>query len=97
MARTHPDGARFELVYQTNLTAWGAVACAKLWQLEKDPKYIEQSLVFVASFLNNCELWDSQIEHARHYVNFFGVSCLHDGPYMAAYECFEAFAARRRR
>jgi hypothetical protein len=86
-------GVRFELAYQTNLTAWGAVACAKLWQLEKNPDYLGQSLTFVAGFLHNCELWDSQIEHARHYPNFFGVTCLHDAPYMAAYECFESFAA----
>ncbi|MFZ2029677.1 MAG: hypothetical protein WAU68_05155 [Vitreimonas sp.] len=86
-------GMRFELAYQTNLTAWGAVACIKLWQLEKDPRYLDQSLIFVANFLHNCELWDSQIEHAKHFVNFFGVTCLHDAPYMAAYECFESFAA----
>ena len=62
-------------------------------QRERDPAYIEQSLVFVANFLHNCELWDSQIGHAKHYTNFFGVTCLHDAPYMAAYECFESFAA----
>jgi hypothetical protein len=38
-------------------------------------------------------MWDSQIENARHYNNFFGVTCLHDGLYLAAYECFESFAA----
>jgi hypothetical protein len=86
-------GVRFELAYQTNLTAWGAVACARLWRLEKNQGYIDQSLIFVANFLHNCELWDSQIEQARHYPNFFGVTCLHDAPYMAAYECFESFAA----
>lgn len=86
-------GMRFELAYQTNLTAWGAVACAKLWNIDRDPKYIDQALIFVANFLHNCELWDSQIDNAAHYTNFFGVTCLHDGPYMAAYECFESFAA----
>jgi hypothetical protein len=49
--------------------------------------------VFLAGFFHNCEIWDSQIEHARHFSNFFGVTCLHDAPYMAAYECFESFAA----
>lgn len=84
---------RFELAYQTNLTAWGAVACLKLWKIEKDPFFLEQSYVFVASFLHNCELWESEIAHARHYRNFLGVTCLHDAPYMAAYECFESCAA----
>lgn len=84
---------RFELAYQTNLTAWGATACMKLYVLEKDESFIAQSLVFVAGFLHNCVLWSSDIEHAKHYVNFLGATCLHDAPYMAAYECFESFAA----
>ncbi|MDV6330809.1 hypothetical protein [Asticcacaulis sp. 201] len=87
------EGNRFNLAYQTNLTAWGAVACLKLWLMERQSGYLDQSLVFVASFLHNCELWDSDIDNARHYTNFFGVTCLHDAPYMAAYECFETFAA----
>ena len=81
--------ARFELVYQTNLTAWGLVACAKLWKIDQSEDALAQSFVFLAGFFHNCEMWDSQIEHARHYANFFGVTCLHDGPYMSAYECFE--------
>lgn len=87
------EEARFELVYQTNLTAWGLVACAKLWKIDQSEDAFAQSLVFLAGFLHNCELWDSRIEHARHFTNFFGVTCLHDAPYMAAYECFESFAA----
>lgn len=84
---------RFELVYQTNLTAWGLAACARLWKLDEDEDAFTQSLVFLAGFFHNCQMWDSQIEHARHYTNFLGVTCLHDAPYLAAYECFEAFAA----
>jgi hypothetical protein len=87
------EGIRFELVYQANLTAWGAVACVRLWQMEKKPAYLEQAYVFIAGFIHNCELWDSQIEHAKHYTNFFGATCLHDAPYMSAYECYESFAA----
>ncbi|ESQ79387.1 hypothetical protein [Asticcacaulis sp. YBE204] len=87
------EGNRFNLAYQTNLTAWGAVACLKLWLRDRQSGYLDQSFVFIASFLHNCELWDSDIEHAQYYTNFFGVTCLHDAPYMAAYECFETFAA----
>ncbi len=84
---------RFELVYQTNLTAWGALACLRLWKLEDDPHYLDQAYVFVAGLMHNCELWSSRINLAAKYNNFFGVTCLHDGPYMAAYEAFEMFAA----
>ena len=84
---------RFELVYQTNLTAWGALACLRLWRLEQDSHYLNQAYVFVAGLMHNCELWASHIGLADKYANFFGVTCLHDGPYMAAYEAFEMFAA----
>ncbi len=87
------EGYRFELAYQTNLTAWGATASLKLWKLTGEQHYLDQSLAFIASFLHNCELWHSDIEHAKSYANFFGVTCLHDGPYMAAYEAFECFLA----
>ena len=87
------EGNRFNLAYQTNLTAWGAVACIKLWLMDRRSAYLDQSMVFVAGFLHNCELWHSEIKFAAHYSNFFGLTCLHDAPYMAAYECFEAFAA----
>lgn len=87
------EGMRFALLYQANLTAWGIAACVKLWKMEEDERYLAQAEVFLASFMHNTELWDSRIEHARHYNNFFGVTCLHDAPYMAAYECFESFSA----
>ncbi len=87
------ENNRFELVYQTNLTAWGALACLRLWKMEDDPHYLDQAYVFIAGLMHNCELWGSHIEWADKYANFFGVTCLHDGPYMAAYEAFEMFAA----
>jgi len=84
---------RFELVYQTNLTAWGFVACLKLWRMENDEHYRDQACVFLAGLMHNCELWQSKIGLAAKYANFFGMTCLHDGPYMAAYEAFETFSA----
>ncbi|MEM9963840.1 MAG: hypothetical protein AAGC58_00675, partial [Asticcacaulis sp.] len=86
------EGMRFSLLYQANLTAWGIAACVKLWKMEEDERYLAQAEVFLASFVHNSLLWESQIEHAKHYSNFFGVTCLHDAPYMAAYECFESFS-----
>jgi hypothetical protein len=86
-------GRRFNLNYQANLTAWGATACMRLWRITNDAKYLEQSYVYLASFFHNSEIWESEIEHARHYRNFLGVTCLQDAPYMAIYECFDSFAA----
>ena len=89
-------GMRFELNYQANLTAWGASACVRLWRITNDIYYLRQSYVYLASFFHNCAIWESQIKFAKHYSNFLGVTCLHDGPYMALYECFDSVAALER-
>lgn len=86
-------GLRFNINYQANLTAWGAAACMRLWRITDKDIYREQSYVYLASFLHNCEIWESEIEHAVHYRNFLGVTCLQDAPYMAIYECFDSYIA----
>ncbi len=87
------ENMRFELNYQANLTAWGAAACMRLWRITNDSDYLRQSYVYLASFFHNCAIWESQVAFAKHYSNFLGVTCLHDGPYMAIYECFDSFVA----
>lgn len=89
-------GMRFELEYQANLTAWGATACMRLWRITLQEQYREQAYVYLASFLHNCEIWESEIARAEHYSNFLGATALHDAPYMAMYECFDSFAAWER-
>lgn len=85
-------GLRFDLMYQANLTMWAAVACMRLWRITQNTDYLNQSYVYIAGLLHNCEIWESDLGHARHYRNFLGATCLHDAPYMAMYECFECFA-----
>ena len=87
------EGMRFNTAYQTNLTAWGAVAALKLWRLSGDDGFLMRSHVFVANLLHNVELWNSRLGHAGAYANFFGLTCLHDGPYMAAFELYETYDA----
>jgi hypothetical protein len=89
-------GMRFDLNYQANLTAWGAAACIRLWRITNDEAYLSQSYVYLASFFHNCQIWKSDIGLSRHWSNFLGVTCLQDAPYMAAYECFDSFAAFER-
>jgi hypothetical protein len=86
-------GMRFELEYQANITSWGATACLRLWRITGDPFYRDQSFVFLANLFHNCILWESEIDAAEHYRMFLGLTCLHDGPYMALYECFESYAS----
>jgi hypothetical protein len=89
-------GLRFNVNYQANLTAWGAAACMRLWRITNQPVYLEQSYVYLGSFFHNCEIWESELELAVHYRNFLGATCLQDAPYMAIYECFDAYAAFER-
>ncbi len=89
-------GMRFDLNYQANLTAWGAAACIRLWRITNREEHLQQSYVYVASFIHNCQLWKSDIGLSRHWTNFLGVTCLQDAPYMAAYECFDSYAAFER-
>jgi hypothetical protein len=84
-------GLRFDLVYQANLTSWGAVACVRLWRITGDERYLSQSYTYLAGFFHNSIIWESRIGTARDFDNFLGVTCLHDAPYMAMYECFESF------
>jgi hypothetical protein len=89
------QGLGFELLYQTNITAWSIVACLKLWRLTGEALYRDQSYMFLAGFFHNTVFWESNIGGAKSYQTFLGATCLHDGPYMAPYECFESFAAFR--
>ena len=86
-------GLRFNINYQANLTAWGAAACMRLWRITNQQIYLEHSYVYLGSFFHNCEIWESEIELARHYKNFLGATCLQDAPYMAIYECFDSYTA----
>ncbi len=83
----------FELDYQSNITAWGANACLRLFRQTGDAKYQAQSEVFLANFFHNSLIWESEIAAAKYYSIFLGVTCLHNGPYMALYECYESFAS----
>lgn len=83
---------RFDLLYQANLTTWGAVACLRLWRITDDASYLAQSYAYLAGFFHNSIMWQSRIGTAKDFDHFMGVICLHDAPYMAMYECFESFA-----
>lgn len=86
-------GLRFNLNYQANLTAWGAAAAARLWRITSAEEWRRLSYIYLASFLHNAAIWESDIGHARHFPNFLGVTALHDAPYMAILECSESFLA----
>lgn len=83
----------FEMEYQSNLCAWGAIASLRLWLITRDDYYRDQSYVFLANFFRYTLMWESQIGVAKNYPKFLGVASLSDANYMALYECFESYAA----
>jgi hypothetical protein len=92
-AMTAARGLRFDLNYQANLTAWGAAAAMRLWRTTSNDEWRRLSYIYLASFLHNAAAWESEIDNARYYPNFLGVTALHDAPYMAMLECSESFLA----
>lgn len=69
-------GLRFDINYQANLTAWSAAACMRMWRITDDRTYLELGYVYLASFFHNSVIWESEIDLARHYRVFMGVTCL---------------------
>ena len=83
----------FNIGYQFNLVAIGVLACLRLFKITGDDFYRDQAEVLLASFMHNTNLWECDFGPAKFFKTFMGVTCLHDGAYMAAYEEFEAFAS----
>lgn len=86
-------GLHFNVGYQFNNAAWGANALARLWRETGDEDYLQLSFMSIASILQNAFIWDCDYGYAKHYVTFFGVTPLREGPYIAAYEEMEIFSA----
>jgi hypothetical protein len=83
----------FEMEYQSNLSAWGAVASLRLWLITRNDYFRDQSYVFLANFFRYTLMWESKIGVAAHYPKFLGVASLSDANYMALYECYESYQA----
>lgn len=86
----------FEIAYQLNITALGTAACLRLWKVTEDRFFLDQAWVFLASYIHNTALWSPDLGKVRENHLFFAVSCLHNGPYIAPFECFESYAAFRK-
>lgn len=85
--------ARFELNYQSNITALGAAACVRLWRITADDHHLAQAYTYLASFFHNTRIWESRLTKIRELRTFLTSTCLHDAAYTAAYETFDSFVA----
>lgn len=79
----------FGFLYQTNNTAMGAVALARLWRITGKAAYRELSLVAMASIFSHLWLW----HHGTETRTWMGLPPLHDAPYIALYEEGEILAS----
>ena len=79
----------FGVLYQTNTTAFSAVAMARLWRITGKSEYKDLSIVCVASILSHLWLWHLGPDTRT----FMALPPLHDAPYVAFYEEGEILAA----
>jgi hypothetical protein len=86
------QGFGFSVQYQANLLAYGAAACVWFWRRTGETWTKLFLAHLLASFFHNTVFWESDIGGAKHYSVLLGATCLHDGPYMAMYECWESYA-----
>lgn len=87
------DGAGLSLMYQLNLTAWGAAACLRLWKETGARDWIERSYFWLANLLHHCPFRQCRTGAAAHYPTFMGATCMYNSDYMAAFEDYECFLA----
>jgi hypothetical protein len=87
------DGRGPELMYQANLTAWGAAACLRVWRATGDCSFLDRGYYWLANLLCHCRLTGSQAGFARHYPTFMGVPCMYNSAYMAPFEDLDCFTA----
>jgi hypothetical protein len=87
--------AGLSLMYQANLTAWGAVACARLWRLTGDEERLAQAYDWLANLFHYCPLETSREGYAVHYPTFLSNTCMYNSDYMAPFEDYECVMALR--
>ena len=87
------EGRGFDLLYQTNNTMSSAVGLLWLWQDTDNRRYLDLSRSCIANVVAKFWIWESDFGHSGKYSTFMGVSPLHDGSYISAYEEAESLAA----
>lgn len=86
-------GMGLQLIYQSNITIFNAVALARLWQITGNKLYLDLSILCAANVINRFWIWNCNYGYAKFYDTFMGLIPLHDAKYMAIYEESETFAA----
>jgi hypothetical protein len=83
----------FNLLYQSNNTAFSAGALLRLHKLTGKKIYLDLSYVCIANLFSNVQLWNCHYGYGKHFPRFFALFPLKDAPYTAVYEEQETFCA----
>ncbi len=86
----HVAGYQMRYAYEMHATSLSAAACARMYKITADEKYLRLSYVPLASLIRHCWIWDCRFGFSKEHCTFFGVSCM-PGAYIAALEQYRAW------
>lgn len=86
----------FDLIYQSNNTAYAAEALLQLWVLTREEKYLDYSELCLGNLLRNTGIWQRSYGNSKAYPTFFCLYPLVDAPYTAVFEEQETLASFHR-
>lgn len=86
----------FDLLYQSNNTAYAAEALLQLWNLTQEKKYLSYSELCLGNLLRNTGIWERRYGNSKEYPSFFCLYPLSDAPYSAVFEEQECLASFHR-
>ncbi|NGM62314.1 hypothetical protein G5B30_10355 [Sphingobacterium sp. SGG-5] len=86
----------FDLIYQSNNTAYAAEALLELWTLTKEDIYLQLSELCLGNLIRNTGLWERRYGNSKTYPTFFALFPLPDAPYSAVFEEQECVASFHR-
>jgi hypothetical protein len=81
------------LMYQTNLTAWGAAACVRLYRVQEEREWWERCHLWLAALMRHVRTDGYADEHALGYPTFMASPCMYNSAYIAPFEDHECYTA----
>jgi hypothetical protein len=81
------------LMYQINLTAWGAAACMRLFRVREEPEWLERCYLWLAALMRNLRLDGPADEHTLGYPTKMASPCMYNSAYIATFEDHECYTA----
>jgi hypothetical protein len=85
------EGHGFRLSYETHMTAAGAAACARLYQITGDSHYLDLALSPIANLIRLSWLWESDYGPSIDYRTFWGLLPTQESGVITAKEQYEAW------